>query len=30
VQPAAIPKAARRGATTAARWHRLLQELQES
>jgi putative transposase len=30
VQPAAIPKAARRGATTAARWHRLLQDLQES
>jgi putative transposase len=30
VRPAAIPKAARRGAVTAARWRRFLQELQES
>jgi hypothetical protein len=30
VQPAAVPKAARRGAATAARWRRLLQELKES
>ncbi len=30
VQPAAIPKAAQRGAATAARWRRILQDLQES
>ncbi len=30
VQPAAIPKAARRGAATAGRWRRLLDEIQES
>ena|GEM_PF-3207554 len=30
VQPAAVPKAARRGAATAARWRRLLQEFQKS
>jgi len=30
VQPAAIPKAARRSAATAGRWRRLLTEFQES